>query len=165
MREPRRDWSPLWVNFKILDEPPHLFIFESPLPRAFCWTSVYQIWLNYAFQQVSQLRGPRLSKKGWKVAKFISKQISNFTFSHCADHCWIHALSATDPEFYQPCRHKHDVTCDRCEALETTLTKIEATISSKSIQLRYDFLTSNFFIWHYKCIRELSRVISTPPRF
>ena len=30
MREPRPDWSPLEVNFKILDEHPHLFIFESP---------------------------------------------------------------------------------------------------------------------------------------
>ena len=30
MREPRPDWSLLWVNFKILDEHPHLFIFESP---------------------------------------------------------------------------------------------------------------------------------------
>ena len=28
MREPRPDWSPLGVNFKILDEHPHLFIFE-----------------------------------------------------------------------------------------------------------------------------------------
>ena len=29
MREPRPDWSPLGVNFKILDEHP-FFIFESP---------------------------------------------------------------------------------------------------------------------------------------
>ena len=28
MREPRPDCSPLGVNFKILDEHPHLFIFE-----------------------------------------------------------------------------------------------------------------------------------------
>ena len=32
MREPRPDWSPLGVNFKILDEHPYLFIFESPPP-------------------------------------------------------------------------------------------------------------------------------------
>ena len=32
MREPRPDWSPLGVKFKILDEHPHLFIFESPPP-------------------------------------------------------------------------------------------------------------------------------------
>ena len=33
MREPRPDWSPLGVNFKILDEHPYLFYISSP-PRA-----------------------------------------------------------------------------------------------------------------------------------
>ena len=32
MREPRPDWSPLGVNFKILDEPPHLFYIRVPHP-------------------------------------------------------------------------------------------------------------------------------------
>ena len=33
MREPRPDWSPLGVNFKILDEHPYLFLYiESPPP-------------------------------------------------------------------------------------------------------------------------------------
>ena len=35
MREPRPDWSPLGVNFKILDEQPYLFYISSPPPRAF----------------------------------------------------------------------------------------------------------------------------------
>ena len=31
MREPRPDWFPLGVNFKILDEHPYLFLYiESP---------------------------------------------------------------------------------------------------------------------------------------
>ena len=30
MREPRPDWSPLGVNFKILDEHPHLFYISNP---------------------------------------------------------------------------------------------------------------------------------------
>ena len=30
MREPRPDWSPLGVNFKILDEHPYLFIYRVP---------------------------------------------------------------------------------------------------------------------------------------
>ena len=30
MREPRPDWSPLGVNFKILDEHPYLFYISSP---------------------------------------------------------------------------------------------------------------------------------------
>ena len=30
MREPRPDWSPLGVNFKILDEHPHLFYIRVP---------------------------------------------------------------------------------------------------------------------------------------
>ena len=32
MREPRPDWSPLGVNFKFLDELPHLFLYSSPPP-------------------------------------------------------------------------------------------------------------------------------------
>ena len=32
MREPRPDWSPLGVNFKIVDEHPHLFYISSPPP-------------------------------------------------------------------------------------------------------------------------------------
>ena len=34
MREPRPDWSPLGVNFKIFDEHPHLFYIRVPPPRA-----------------------------------------------------------------------------------------------------------------------------------
>ena len=30
MGEPRPDWSPLGVNFKILDEHPYLFYISSP---------------------------------------------------------------------------------------------------------------------------------------
>ena len=32
MREPRPDWSPLGVNFKILDEHPYLFYISSHPP-------------------------------------------------------------------------------------------------------------------------------------
>ena len=32
MREPRPDWSPVGVNFKILDEHPHLFYIRVPPP-------------------------------------------------------------------------------------------------------------------------------------
>ena len=32
MCEPRPDWSPLGVNFKILDEHPHLFYIRVPPP-------------------------------------------------------------------------------------------------------------------------------------
>ena len=32
MREPRPDWSPLGVNFKILEEHPYLFYISSPPP-------------------------------------------------------------------------------------------------------------------------------------
>ena len=36
MREPRPDWSPLGVNFKILDEHPHLFYIRVPPPPPRC---------------------------------------------------------------------------------------------------------------------------------
>ena len=32
MREPRPDWSPLGVNFKILNEHPHLLCIRVPPP-------------------------------------------------------------------------------------------------------------------------------------
>ena len=51
----------------------------------------------------------------------------------------MHALSDTEAEFHEPCRHKLDVTCDRCEPLESTLTEIELAISSENVQLRYGF--------------------------
>ena len=64
--------------------------------------------------------------------------------SRCTDHCRKHALSTAEPEFHEPCRHKNDVTRDRCEVLENTLTEIEEAISSENAQLRYGFLASKF---------------------
>lgn len=52
----------------------------------------------------------------------------------------MHALSDSETEFQEKCRHEHDVTCDRCEALESTLTAIEVAVSSENGQLRYNFL-------------------------
>ena len=60
--------------------------------------------------------------------------------SQCADHCRAHALSDSMPEFRQRCLHDHDVICDRCEALKTSLAEIESAISSDNINLRYAFL-------------------------
>ena len=37
MREPRPDWSPLGVNFKILDEHPYLFYISSPPRGSLSW--------------------------------------------------------------------------------------------------------------------------------
>ena len=41
MREPRPDWSPLGVNFKILDEHPHLFNIQVPPPREILQTDFF----------------------------------------------------------------------------------------------------------------------------
>ena len=60
--------------------------------------------------------------------------------SRCGDHCRMHALSDSETEFQETCLHEHDVTCDRCEALESTLTAIEVAVSSEKGQLRYNFL-------------------------
>ena len=49
--------------------------------------------------------------------------------SRCTDDCRKHALSEAEPEFHKPCRHKNDVTWDRCEVLENTLTEIEVRFS------------------------------------
>ena len=37
IREPRPDWSPLGVNFKVLDEHPHPFLYSGPPPGS--WVS------------------------------------------------------------------------------------------------------------------------------
>ncbi len=59
--------------------------------------------------------------------------------SRCADHCRLHALSDTGKEFQGKCLHEHDVACDRCETLESTLAEIEVAVSSDKTQLRYNF--------------------------
>lgn len=64
--------------------------------------------------------------------------------SRGTDHCRNHLLSEAEPEFHQPCRHKNDVTWDRCEVLENTLTEIEVAMSSENAQLRYGFLANKF---------------------
>ena len=52
------------------------------------------------------------------------------------------------PEFQEKCHHQHDVICDRCEVLDTSLAQIEVPlaqievpvpISSEQVQLRYAF--------------------------
>ena len=61
--------------------------------------------------------------------------------SHCADHCRIHALSDNQAaEFHATCLHEHDVACDRCETLKSTLAEIKKTVSSDKGLLRYKFL-------------------------
>ena len=62
--------------------------------------------------------------------------------SRCTDYCRKHALSEVEQEFHEPCRHLNDVTWDRCEVLENTLTEIEVAISSENAQLRYGFLAN-----------------------
>ncbi|XP_078382539.1 uncharacterized protein LOC144665220 [Oculina patagonica] len=58
--------------------------------------------------------------------------------SRCADHCRLHALSDTGKEFQGKCLHEHDVACDRCETLESTLAEIEVAFSSDKTQLSND---------------------------
>ena len=58
MREPRPDWSPLWVNFKILDEHPYLFYRSSPpppLPGIFrtIYLSTAETALRFKFNRIS----------------------------------------------------------------------------------------------------------------
>ena len=59
--------------------------------------------------------------------------------SRCTDHCRAHALSDSMPEFQRKCFHEHNEICDRCEALESSLTEIEVIVSSEQVQLRYTF--------------------------
>ena len=60
MREPRPDWSPLGVNFKILDEHPHLFIFESPPGVSLRFIDVVDAGLCY----VRNLIAPLITEPG-----------------------------------------------------------------------------------------------------
>ena len=57
MREPRPDWSPLGVNFKILDEHPYLFIYRiphSPPPGGVSFAAV--VWSRHATRTKQLLR-------------------------------------------------------------------------------------------------------------
>ena len=47
MREPRPDWSPLGVNFKILDEHPYLFSTECTIGMVegdLKWSAAMALW-------------------------------------------------------------------------------------------------------------------------
>ena len=49
--------------------------------------------------------------------------------SRCGDHCQKFSLSDVDnPEFQEKCDHQHDVICEDCGALKTTLSNIENMI-------------------------------------
>ena len=53
--EPRPDWSPLGVNFKILDEHPHPFLYSSsPPPRGAKHGICLLVWLlpNYMASRI-----------------------------------------------------------------------------------------------------------------
>lgn len=66
---------------------------------------------------------------------------------NCGDHCSTHSLS--DPniqEYHSKCTHKHDLQCERCEALEKVLDDVNSKIQSiESIdeelrsRLKFDF--------------------------
>ena len=59
MREPRPDWSPLVVNFKILDEHPHLFsiqVHTPPPPREILQTDFFFRYQRMFQQPVQKWR-------------------------------------------------------------------------------------------------------------
>ena len=57
MREPHPDWSSLGVNFKILDEHPHLSYISSqsppPPPGTLCLAEVKKRLLSPAFNRTT----------------------------------------------------------------------------------------------------------------
>ena len=65
---------------------------------------------------------------------FFFKQI-NISSSRVPDHCSTYALSdPKDSRFTSNCDHDHDLLCERCEELKTTLSGIEAAISNGSFE-------------------------------
>ena len=57
----------------------------------------------------------------------------------CRDHCSVHALSTSEPEFNGACDHLHDIACDRCEEGKNVLLDIQVAMSSDDIAYRYAF--------------------------
>lgn len=64
--------------------------------------------------------------------------------NECADHCRKYSLSDANAEFKEKCSHKHSLTCDRCEMISSTITRIEKAVSSKEITLRFVYLLTSF---------------------
>ena len=57
MREPRPDWSPFGVNFKILDEHPYLFIYRVPPSPGFLRNnSVFFFPAKFTAEDIELLR-------------------------------------------------------------------------------------------------------------
>ncbi|KAK3713872.1 hypothetical protein QZH41_010925, partial [Actinostola sp. cb2023] len=51
----------------------------------------------------------------------------------CADHCSVHALSTTDPDYKGSCLHEHNVSCDRCESFKNAILDIQLSMASPAI--------------------------------
>ncbi|CAF3133837.1 unnamed protein product [Rotaria sp. Silwood2] len=65
--------------------------------------------------------------------------------SECATHCTVFALSqATNPEFFEMCKHKHDTYCKECLAVFQLFDDLEQLIEKeqdeeKREEFKYDF--------------------------
>ena len=79
----------------------------------------------------------------------------------CPDHCRSFALS--DPQascFQQPCAHRHDLFCERCDELKDVLNDIETKVKTQSssmyseeqkLDILHDFRKAKDDIFKWKC--------------
>ena len=89
--------------------------------------------------------------------------------SECADHCRKFALSdPMDPCFNHQCSHTHNMVCEQCEQLKTTLDEIEESIKNHSSHLYsqeqkhdllYDFERSKngILLWKSHALRSVNQ--------
>ena len=79
MREPCPDWSPLGVNFKILDEHPYLFYISSPPPGVFFGVSQLLYFTEHNFfKGIFSLSN--LMARAWLVFLYLASREGSINF-------------------------------------------------------------------------------------
>ena len=101
-------------------------------------------WLLSILEELNQARADKrrvteLAKRlndGKRYLKTEFKVNCSAEENECADHCRKFALSdPVDPYFNNHCSHSHNMVCEQCEQLKTTLDVMEESIKKHSSHL------------------------------
>lgn len=99
-------------------------------------------------------------KTGKRYLKTVYRVHCREDESPCPDHCTCFALSdSQNPEFQRTCSHEHQVRCENCESLKSTIKAIGDEIDSPSINLysveqkedlKYEHIQAQEMIFQWK---------------
>ena len=126
------------VYSKLLRKTEYIFVFW----KSYSIGNVY-IFIGMSFAWYMKIQEQLKCSKNYLKTDY---KIHIASESRCGDHCCNHALSSSEAEFRSRCKHKHNVECDQCQMLKTTLQEIDdASKSTADTKLRFVFCSSNTY--------------------